>query len=69
EPLGVCNIAVKGKGKFYISSQDVIEVNKQIEPPQPPTPEENGGGGGGGSTSPFMLALMAVAAGLRRFLK
>jgi len=69
DPLAVCNIAVKGKGKLYITSQDVIEVNKQIEPPQPPTPEENGGGGGGGSTGPLMLGMMAVAAFLRRFVK
>ncbi len=67
EPLGTCNIAVKGSGKLHITSLDVIEVNKKVEPTQPTTPEENGGGGGGGSTGPIMLAMMAIAAGLRRF--
>lgn len=67
EPLGVCNLQVKGSGKLWLNNQDFVEVNKkEVEPPQPPQPEENGGGGGG-SSSPFMLAFMALAAGLRRF--
>lgn len=69
DPLAVCNLTVKGSGKLYLTAQDVIEINKQVEPPQPPTPEENGGGGGGGSSSPVMLAMMAMAAILRRLIK
>ncbi|GAB1129865.1 trypsin-like serine protease [Aeromonas hydrophila] len=69
DPLTECDITVKGNGKLYLTAQDVVEVNKQVEPPQPPTPEENGGGGGGGSSSPVMLVIMAMVAMFRRMMK
>lgn len=72
QPLGKCEIVVRGTGKVALSPTEEIKVNEIL----PPNPDGNGGnggnggeGGGGGSTSPIMLALMAVAAGLRRFMK
>lgn len=72
QPLGSCELIVRGTGKVALSPTEEIKVNEVI----PPNPDGNGGsggdggnGGGGGSTSPIMLALMAVAAVLRRFIK
>ena len=71
QPLGSCELIVRGTGKVVLSPTEEIKVNEVI----PPNPDGNGGnggdggngGGGGGSTSPIMLALMAAAALLRRF--
>lgn len=69
QPLGSCEVVVRGTGKIALSPTEEIKVNEIL----PPNPDGNGGNGGdggsgGGSTSPIMLALMAVAAGLRRFM-
>lgn len=69
EPLDTCTVQVRGKGNLHIDSANLIEVNKQAEPPQPPTPEEGGnGGGGGGSTGVFSI-LSLLAAALIRYRK
>jgi hypothetical protein len=67
DPFAVCTVSVTGSGTLHLTGLDAVEVNKQVEPPQPPTPED-GGNGGGGSSSPFALALLLLVAVGRQFI-
>lgn len=68
QPLGSCELIVRGVGKVALSPTEEIKVNEVI----PPNPDGNGGnggggsGGGGGSTSPFAMLALAVIAVVRR---
>lgn len=66
EPFGMCAVSVKGSGTLHLTDLDSVEVNKQVEPPQPPTPEGDSNGGGG-SNSPVVMALLLLLSVTRPF--
>ena len=66
QPLGSCELIVRGAGKVALSPTEEIKVNEVL----PPNPDGNGGNGdggsGGGSVSWFSLVLLAAAALVRK---